>query len=192
MRRVFSKVRLRSGERGSGPMNWVARRKSDSMIFAKWFGRSVMATAILGILPLAGAGDANGVSDPGMLRGTIPSHTAKPSFMEVGIVRQWLVKPDDVVKKGQLLGREDTDLETLKLRSLRIQADSTAAIEAATADRDARKVEYENKQRSLAGGAPANRRFWRRNSISSRRKRCCATARRNGRSCSRTWTSRRG
>ena len=111
-----------------------------------------MATAILGILPLAGADDANGVSDPGMVARTIPSHVAKPSFMEVGIVRQWLVKPDDVVKKGQLLGREDTDLEALQLRSLRIQADSTAAIEAATADRDARKVEYENKQKSLAGG----------------------------------------
>ncbi|MGA2439989.1 MAG: efflux RND transporter periplasmic adaptor subunit [Tepidisphaeraceae bacterium] len=122
------------------------------MIFPKWFGRSVMAAAILGILPLAGADGPNGVADPGMLARTIPSHTAKPSFMEVGIVRQWLVKPDDVVKKGQLLGREDTDLEALQLRSLRIQADSTAAIEAATADRDARKVEYENKQKSLAGG----------------------------------------
>jgi len=99
-----------------------------------------MATAMLGILPLAGADDSNAGADSGLLARTIPSHIAKPSFMEVGIVRQWLVKPDDVVKKGQLLGREDTDLETLQLRSLRIQADSTAAIEAATADRDARKV----------------------------------------------------
>ncbi len=111
-----------------------------------------MATAMLGILPLAGADDSSGISEPALLARTIPSHTAKPSFMEVGIVRQWLVKPDDVVKKGQLLGREDTDLEALQLRSLRIQADSTAAIEAATADRDARKVEFEDKEKSLAGG----------------------------------------
>jgi RND family efflux transporter MFP subunit len=70
--------------------------------------------------------------------------------MELGVVRQWLVKPDDFVKKGQLLGREDTDVEELKLRSARIQADSTAAVEAATADRDARKIEYESKEKAYA------------------------------------------
>lgn len=104
---------------------------------------------VLGILPLAGADDAN-PTDELLIARTVPSHTAKPSFMEIGIVRQWFVKPDDVVKKGQLLGREDTDLETLKLRSLRIQADSTAAVEAATADRDAKKIEYENKEKGYA------------------------------------------
>ena len=81
---------------------------------------------------------------------TVPSLITKPSFMESGIVRQWLVKPDDYVKKGQLLGREDTDVEELKLRSERIQADSMAAVEAATADRDARKIEYESKLKAYS------------------------------------------
>jgi len=36
------------------------------------------------------------------------------------------------------------------LRSLRIQADSLAAIEAATADRDARKIEFDSKQKAFA------------------------------------------
>jgi multidrug efflux pump subunit AcrA (membrane-fusion protein) len=81
---------------------------------------------------------------------TVPSLITKPSFMEGGVVREWLVKPDEYVKKGQLLGREDTDVEELKLRSARIQADSMAAVEAATADRDARKIEYESKLKAYS------------------------------------------
>jgi RND family efflux transporter MFP subunit len=115
----------------------------------QWLGRTVVGAAMLGMLPLAGAQDANHLSDEGLLARTVPSHTVKPTYMEVGIVKQWFVKPDDLVKKGQLLGTEDTDVEQLQLRSLRIQADSTAAVEAATADRDARKIEYENKQKAF-------------------------------------------
>ncbi len=69
--------------------------------------------------------------------------------MEVGIVKEWLVKPDYVVKKGQVLGTEDSDVEIMRLKSLRIAANSTAAIEGAEADRDAKKVEYENKQKGF-------------------------------------------
>lgn len=119
------------------------------MIAAKWIGRGLIAAAMLGALPLAGADDASHPADDVLLARTTPSLITKPSFMEIGIVRHWLVKPDDVVKKGQLLGTEDTDIEELKLRSARIQADSLAAIEAATADRDARKIEYENKQKAF-------------------------------------------
>ncbi len=119
------------------------------MISRKWLGRSVLGLAMFGLLPFAGA-DAANPPDEMLIARTIPSHTAKPSFMEIGIVRKWFVKPDDVVKKGELLGKEDTDLETLKLRSLQIQANSTAAVEAATADRDARKIEYENKEKGFA------------------------------------------
>jgi RND family efflux transporter MFP subunit len=118
------------------------------MVLVKWFGRSLIGTAMLGMLPFAGADDSNRVSDVGLRGRTVPSHVVKPTFMEVGIIKEWFVKPDDLVKKGQLLGREDTDLEELKLRSLRIQADSMAGVEAATADRDARKIEYENKQKA--------------------------------------------
>ena len=120
------------------------------MISSRWLGRSVLALAMFGLIPLAGADNAPPATDDLLIARTIPSHTAKPSFMEIGIVRKWFVKPDDVVKKGELLGKEDTDLETLRLRSLQIQADSTAAVEAATADRDARKIEYENKQKGFA------------------------------------------
>jgi RND family efflux transporter MFP subunit len=118
------------------------------MKFVKWIMRGLVAAAMLSVSPSAGADDANhGEAEPLWAR-TIPSKTAKPSFMEVGIVKEWLVKPDDVVKKGQVLGREDTDVEEMKLRALRIEASSTAAVEAAEADRDAKKVEYENKQQA--------------------------------------------
>ena len=127
---------------------------------AKWFGRSVIGLGILGILPLAGANSGGNVmgdisSDDNLIARTTPSHTAKPSFAEVGIVKQWYVKADDVVKKGQVLGTEDTDLEKLKLRTLTILAKSTAAIDAATADRDARKTEYDNKLRASKEDATA-------------------------------------
>jgi len=116
----------------------------------KWFGRGVIAAAMLGILRFAGADDSNRVTDDSLMARTVPSLITKPSFMETGIVREWMVKPDDYVKKGQLLGREDTDVEELKLRSARIQADSMAAVEAATADRDARKIEYESKLKAYS------------------------------------------
>lgn len=137
------------------------KRKLIRMISGKWIGRSLigvaMLGAMLGVLPLAGADDSTAPGADVLLARTVPSKITKASFMEPGIVRTWLVKPGDVVKKGQLLGREDTDLEELKLRSLRIQADSMAAVEAARADRDARKVEYESKQKaSLEGSASAS------------------------------------
>jgi RND family efflux transporter MFP subunit len=120
------------------------------MIRGKWIARSLIAAGMLGLLPLAGADDATPVTDQGLMARTVPSMITKPSFMEMGVVRHWLVKPDDIVKKGQLLGTEDTDVEELKLRSARIQADSMAGVEAATADRDARKVEYESKLKAYS------------------------------------------
>jgi RND family efflux transporter MFP subunit len=119
------------------------------MKFAKWMRRAVATAAVLSILPFAGADNANQPADAALLARTIPSHTAKPSFMEVGIVKEWLVKPDYVVKKGQVLGREDADVEEMRLKSLKIAANSTAAIEGAEAERDAKKVEYENKQKGF-------------------------------------------
>ena len=117
------------------------------MNLGKWLGRGVVGVALLGIMPLAGADDSDSmIAPPGAVLGrTIPSHLAKPSFMEVGIVKHWLVKPGDVVKKGQVLGIEDTDLEKLKLRTLEIQAKSSAAVDAATADRDSKKIEFDRK-----------------------------------------------
>ena len=119
------------------------------MISVKWMRRGIVAAAMLCVLPFAGADDAGRNADEPLLAMTIPSHTDKPSFMEFGVIKEWLVKPDDVVKKGQVLGREDSDVEEMKLHGLRIVADSTADIEAATADRDEKKVEYENKQKGF-------------------------------------------
>jgi len=128
----------------------IIKRKLSLMICGKWIGRSLIATAMLGMLPLAGADDSSQATDETLLARTVPSRITKPSFMEVGVVREWLVKPDEYVKKGQLLGREDTDVDELILRSKRIQADSMAAVEAATADRDARKIEYESKLKAYS------------------------------------------
>jgi len=115
------------------------------MNITKLVGRTLFGAAFLGLLPLVGAA-GNGIPDDAIIARTIPSNTAKPTFMEVGIVKQWLVKADDVVKKGQVLGKEDSDLEELQLRSLRIEADSTAEIEAAEAARNASKLEYDRKK----------------------------------------------
>lgn len=123
-------------------------RKPGYMTFAKWMRRTVATAAVLSMLPfVAGADDSTLGAEPSLLARTIPSHTVKPTFMEVGIVKEWLVKPDYVVKKGQVLGREDSDVEQMRLNSLRITAKSTAAIESAEAAAAAKKVEYENKQK---------------------------------------------
>lgn len=117
---------------------------------SKWIRRAIAAGAVLFALPFAGADDANhGAAEEPLVAMTAPSHTAKPSFMEIGIVKEWLVKPDDVVKKGEVLAREDTDLEVLQLKGMKIEAGSTAEIDAAIAARDSAKLEYDNKQKGL-------------------------------------------
>ncbi|MDP9175142.1 MAG: efflux RND transporter periplasmic adaptor subunit [Planctomycetota bacterium] len=79
---------------------------------------------------------------------TNPSATTEPTFMESGVVKNVLVKPGDVVHQGQILATEDADLEELKLKSMKILADSTAKVDAAIAERDMKKVVYENKKSS--------------------------------------------
>jgi RND family efflux transporter MFP subunit len=104
------------------------------------------------VLPWAGADDSNPPSDDALVARTIPSHEVKPSFMEPGIIKQWLVKPDDIVKKGQVLAVEDTDLADLDLKAKQIDADSSVAqINSDTDDRDEAKSEYD----SLAGASDA-------------------------------------
>jgi RND family efflux transporter MFP subunit len=125
----------------------------------KWLGRGVIGAGMLAILPFAGAENGAQPPDDTLPARTVPSHTAKPSFMEIGVVKEWFVKPDEVVKKGQVLGTEDVDLEKLKLRTLEIQAKSKAAIEAATADRDARKVEFTSKKKAFDEGAGSEAEF---------------------------------
>lgn len=85
---------------------------------------------------------------------TKPSDTRNLAFMAPGIVREMLVKPGDVVEKGQVLAREDADLEEAQLKSMEIEANSTEEIQAAEKERDAKKVHYEALKEAGGGTNP--------------------------------------
>jgi RND family efflux transporter MFP subunit len=112
----------------------------------RWIVRGAALTAMVWLLPWAAADDTNHPDDDALVAQTTPSHTAKPSFMEPGIIKQWLVKPDDIVKKGEVLAVEDTDLADLDLKAKQMDADSsTAQINADIAARDEKKSVYDSK-----------------------------------------------
>jgi len=116
----------------------------------KWIIRGLVAALPLGLLSLALADDAPKVGDTGIAgtvidANTIPSDKRNVSFPDIGIVKEVLVKPGDVVTKGQELASEDSDMDELELASMQEDADAAVArITAAVADRDSKKLKYEN------------------------------------------------
>ena len=67
-----------------------------------------------------------------------------------GIVKELKVKDGDTVKAGQVLIQLDDRMEQAALRSAKVQAESTAALEAAEADLAQKRVELKNQQQMLA------------------------------------------
>jgi multidrug efflux pump subunit AcrA (membrane-fusion protein) len=79
---------------------------------------------------------------------TQPSETHKLSFPQAGIVREKLAKDGDHVKAGDVLLRQDTDLDVKELERLKVEADSTSRIEAAEADKKVKQIEYDRKSKA--------------------------------------------
>jgi len=122
-----------------------------------WTGRIVVAGAILCGLPLAMADDAARPSADIVLKfPTSPSDKRSPYFSDVGIVKEMLVKPGDVVKAGQVVASQDSDLEDLEYQSMKIAAESTAKIDYAMADRDSKKLIRDRLQAAFDSGGAAN------------------------------------
>jgi RND family efflux transporter MFP subunit len=123
-----------------------------------------MMGAMLCMLPLAAADDANSPAGsdnsatPAVVQAfSKPSETHNLSFPDIGIVKELLVKPGDSVKAGQVLMDEDSDVEELEYQTEKLEAESTGEIDEAVADRDSKKLIYENLEKALAGeGANAS------------------------------------
>src|SRR5262249_25652177 len=79
---------------------------------------------------------------------TQPSETRHLTFMSAGIIRESLVKEGDHVKAGQVIMRQDTDLDTKEAERLKVEAESDARIEAAKADKDVKQIEYDRKSQN--------------------------------------------
>jgi len=122
-----------------------------------WTSCILVALALLFTLPLAVAQEAAPSPAPNILKfPTIPSDKRSPYFSDVGIVKEMLVKPGDVVKAGQVIATQDSDLEELEFESMKITAESTAKVDYAIADRDSKKLVRDRLQQAFDAGGAAN------------------------------------
>ncbi len=87
---------------------------------------------------------------------SLPSSKHNLSFMDVGILKEVLVKPGDAVTVGQELAHEDSDLDELDYKAAKIDADSTSKIDGAMVARDAKKRQWQNKEKAHDAGGAAN------------------------------------
>jgi len=79
---------------------------------------------------------------------TQPSETRHLPFPSAGIIRENAVKEGDRVKSGQILMKQDTDLDQKEAERLKVEAESDSRIEAAKADYDVKKIEYDRKSQN--------------------------------------------
>jgi multidrug efflux pump subunit AcrA (membrane-fusion protein) len=88
----------------------------------------------------AGATDETiaGSAAPTVTGLTQPSDKASPSFAGPGIISTIAVKEGDIVKKGQLIMSEDSEMDRLELAALKIESDSHLTIDFAQADYEAK------------------------------------------------------
>jgi multidrug efflux pump subunit AcrA (membrane-fusion protein) len=76
--------------------------------------------------------------------------------MDVGVLKEMLVKPGDVVTAGEILAQEDSDLDELDYKALKVEAESTSKIDAAVVERDTKERQWKNKQKAFDSGGAAN------------------------------------
>jgi len=76
---------------------------------------------------------------------TQPSETRHLQFPSQGIIRENKIKDGDKVAAGQLLMKQDTDLDEKEAERLKVEAESESRIEAAKADLQVKQIEYDRK-----------------------------------------------
>lgn len=112
-------------------------------------GATVVTTALL-------SAGSDGQVPPSLAPGhvtaiTQPSEIRKLSFPQMGLIAEKRVEEGDEVKVGQVLMRQDTDIDLKELERIRIEAQSNSRIEAAAADLKVRQLEYDRKKNAAAG-----------------------------------------
>ncbi|HWP40846.1 MAG TPA: efflux RND transporter periplasmic adaptor subunit [Tepidisphaeraceae bacterium] len=82
---------------------------------------------------------------------TAPSAEHKISFNYPGIVKQVPIKEGQMVQAGQVLLRQDDEVERHEYEKSRLEAESTARLDAAKADYEVKKKVYERKKNAGGG-----------------------------------------
>jgi len=82
---------------------------------------------------------------------TAPSAEHKISFNYPGIVKQVPIKEGEMVKAGQVLLRQDDQVERHEYEKARLEAESTARLDAAKADYEVKKKVFERKKNAGGG-----------------------------------------
>jgi len=82
---------------------------------------------------------------------TQPSETSKRAFQDMGVVKEVLVKDGDMVSADQVLMSLDDDVDQAQIKQLKLEAESTARIEAAQAELDLRKSMYDRINEAQTG-----------------------------------------
>lgn len=115
---------------------------------------SAVAMAVLAATLSIAAADA---TKPDILKGydahTEPNQVSKVNFAVPGIVDKLLVKEGDAVRKGDPLIQQDDRADKLALEALRLEGNSSLKIDAAQADLDQKRVEFERKKKNLIDGS---------------------------------------
>ena len=82
-----------------------------------------------------------------------PSQDATLSFVRPGWIAEVLVKPGEMVKKGQLLIQMDDRAERVQLEKLKAEAEDTTRVRAAKLKLDLAKVVLDKTEEARKGGA---------------------------------------
>ena len=85
-----------------------------------------------------------------------PSADIGLSFITAGRISEVLVKPGDLIKKGQLLARLDDGPERIQARQFKVQAEDRTRIMAADAELAQKKVDLNKVKMAKAKGAASD------------------------------------
>src|SRR4051812_24629576 len=84
---------------------------------------------------------------------TVPSDEVELGFNIPGLVKDVMVKDGDAVKKGQLLAKQDTEVEEAELAKQDYQLKSNVQLRAATAQRQLAEVKLKRAEKLMKEGA---------------------------------------
>ncbi|HEX3357276.1 MAG TPA: efflux RND transporter periplasmic adaptor subunit [Tepidisphaeraceae bacterium] len=113
---------------------------------------ALAAAVVVSSLAVAGRGETklspSAADSSGVSVITYPSAQPKLKFMSAGLIKESLVKDGDHVKAGQVLLRQDTDVDDKELARLKVEAESDSRIDAAKADEKVKQIDYDRKSKA--------------------------------------------
>jgi multidrug efflux pump subunit AcrA (membrane-fusion protein) len=125
----------------------ASERKSD--MHGNW--RKIFAGLALSTTAILCGGADPAPTQTVIMAHTEPSKSLSMSFPSSGIIKDVAVKEGDIVKSGQILLEQDSEIEKEELSRLKLEADSLARLEYAQADLAVKIKVYERKSKADGG-----------------------------------------